>query len=71
MDKRISDVAELLRQASSMLLSVDPGTSPALVRSPEAESERPTVRPQGRSVNETLARARSMMQSSRTTGVFR
>jgi hypothetical protein len=41
------------------------------VRSPEAESERPTVRPQGRSVNETLARARSMMQSSRTTGVFR
>jgi hypothetical protein len=49
MDKRISDAAELLRQASSMLLSVDLGTSSSLdfiVRNPEAESERPTVRPQ-------------------------
>ena len=73
MDKRISDAAELLRQASNMLLSIDSGdsSSPASVRSPQSET--PTVRPQaqGRSVNETLARARSMMQSSRTTGVFR
>ena len=73
MDKRISDAAELLRQASSMLLSVDSeaSSSPASVRSPQSES--PTVRleAQGRSVNETLARARSMMQSSRTTGMFR
>ena len=73
MDKRISDAAELLRQASNMLLSIDSGdsSSPASVRSPQLET--PTARPQaqGRSVNETLARARSMMQSSRTTGVFR
>ena len=64
MDKRISDAAELLRQASSMLLSVDSeaSSSPASVRSPQCES--PTVRPeaQGRSVNETLAGARSVIK---------
>jgi hypothetical protein len=56
-----------------MLLPINSGSSssPAVVRSAETESESLTVRPQGRSVNKTLARARSMLQSSRTTGVFR
>ena len=83
MDKTITEAAGLLRQASDMLLSIEPGNSsesPMSEQRPShderSESGRPHVadRAEGqtrRTIQETLVRARSMMSISRRGGTFR
>ena len=80
MDGRITEAADLLRKASDMLLESQ-GTvssSPASTASTlsAATHSRPNIREVGNavrsvSVTETLGRARSMMQSSASGGLFR
>ena len=73
MDKTITN-AGLLRQASDMLLSIEsPSSSSTLSATvPRTESQPSTSRQSTPvAVHETLARARNMMQSSRSGGVFR
>lgn len=70
MDKRITEAAGLLRQASNMLLSMDSQNDAS---SPGPSSSTPSTSSVATppALHETLARARDMMQSSRSGGVFR